>query len=65
MKMLATALAAVLYAIGWAVGIIAVMIEWGWSAVQVGWDEAHRINTRRVHAVPEPVKIPTSPGRAA
>ncbi len=40
MAMVATALAAVMYALGWVAGKVALVAVWCWSAVLVGWDEA-------------------------
>lgn len=37
-----TALAAVLYALGWVAGKVALAAGWCWSALAVGWDEARR-----------------------
>lgn len=65
---LGTALAAGLYAIGWLIGIVAVAVKWCWSAVMVGYADAHRLaltRRERVHAPAELRPIPTSPGKAA
>jgi uncharacterized membrane protein YciS (DUF1049 family) len=47
MRYLAVALAAVLYAIGWLAGWVHLALLWLWSALAVGWDDAHRIGARR------------------
>lgn len=43
MRLLATVLAALLYGLGWLAGVVSVALRWVWSAVQVGWDDAHRL----------------------
>ena len=40
MTMAATALAAVLYALGWLAGKVSLAATWCWAAMAVGWDEA-------------------------
>lgn len=54
MRYVATALAAVLYAIGWIAGKVHVTWRWIWSALAVGWDDAHRVST------PTPSSVPTT-----
>jgi hypothetical protein len=54
MKVLATALAGILYAIGWLAGIIAVAVKWLWSAIAVGWDDAHTFARRDRTPAPSP-----------
>lgn len=44
--MLMLVLAAVLYALGWVAGKMTLAAVWCWSAVLVGWDEAHGVRTR-------------------
>lgn len=62
MRLLATLLAAVLYGIGWVAGIVAVALAWLWSALAVGWDDAHRL---AVHGRQRPsegdVQVPAWP----
>jgi hypothetical protein len=56
-RVLATCLALVLYVIGWVAGIVAVAVRWVWSAVAVGWDDAHALTRReppRPHLRPVP-----------
>ena len=57
MALLLTVLAAVLYAVGWVVGIVAVGVKWAWSALGVGWDDAHRVAQRP----PTPEERPLRP----
>ena len=38
--------AAILYAMGWTAGMIALGSLWCWSAMAVGWDDARRRLTR-------------------
>lgn len=61
MRYLAIALAVVLYVLGWLAGWVHVALRWLWSALAVGWDDAHRqaaqprrvdTTTRRDVAVP-------------
>lgn len=62
MKLLATVLAALLYAIGWVAGIVAVALSWLWSALAVGWDDAHRLAVPRPQRPTErPVEVPAWP----
>lgn len=37
---LLTALAAVLFAVGWLVGKVSIPVGWMWAAVRVGWSDA-------------------------
>lgn len=46
MKALLTLLAALLYALGWSAGLVAVVVVWCWSAMAVGWDDARRLARR-------------------
>lgn len=43
MKLLLTAVAALLYVLGWLAGLAAVVVLWCWSATAVGWDDARRL----------------------
>jgi len=45
MTVVATPLAAVLYAVGWVAGKVSLAAAWCWSAMAVGWDEARRPRT--------------------
>lgn len=45
-KLVLTCLAALLYAIGWTFGIVAMGLLWCWSAMAVGWDDARRKPSR-------------------
>lgn len=38
--------AALLYALGWAAGLVAVVAVWCWSAMAVGWDDARSLARR-------------------
>ena len=37
---LLTALAAVLFAVGWLVGKVSIPVGWMWAALRVGWSDA-------------------------
>ena len=50
MRVLLTLLAALLYALGWAAGLVAVAAVWCWSAMAVGWDDARRLGRDPVRA---------------
>jgi hypothetical protein len=61
-RLLATVLAAVLYAIGWVAGVVAVALRWLWSALAVGWDDAHRLVARsRQRPAEDDVQVPAWP----
>jgi hypothetical protein len=45
-KFLLTCVAALLYALGWAAGLVAVVVLWCWDAVAVGWNEALQLRRR-------------------
>jgi hypothetical protein len=61
-RSLATVLAALLYALGWVAGIAAVALAWLWSAMAVGWDDAHRLAARgRQRPVEGEVEVPPWP----
>lgn len=62
--MLATALAAVLYMIGWIVGVVAVAVAWAWSAIAVGWDDAHALSVPHPDQ-PELRPVPAWPAERA
>jgi hypothetical protein len=60
--LLATVLAAALYAIGWVAGVVAVALRWLWSALAVGWDDAHRLAERKPQQPAEgDVQVPAWP----
>lgn len=62
MRLLATALAALLYALGWLAGVVAVVVRWIWSALAVGWDDAHRLAARTgPRPAEQPVAVPDWP----
>ncbi|MGL5911395.1 MAG: hypothetical protein ACRCZP_15460 [Phycicoccus sp.] len=42
MTVLLTAVAALLFAVGWMAGKTALVVAWCWSALAVGWDTALR-----------------------
>ncbi|HLS44297.1 MAG TPA: hypothetical protein VK045_02575 [Ornithinicoccus sp.] len=46
MRFLLVCLAALLYALGWAAGLVAVAVVWCWSALAVGWDDARALGRR-------------------
>lgn len=46
MRLLLLPLAALLYAVGWATGLVAVVALWCWSAMAVGWDDARNLARR-------------------
>lgn len=46
MRLLLTCVAALLYAIGWVAGLVAVALLWCWSGMAVGWDDAHQRGAR-------------------
>lgn len=41
-RVVLTVLAALLFAIGWAAGLLSVLLGWVWAAVRVGWIDARR-----------------------
>jgi hypothetical protein len=45
-RLLLVVIAALLYAIGWAAGLVAVVVVWCWSAMAVGWDDARSLARR-------------------
>lgn len=45
-KLLLVGIAALLYALGWAAGLVAVVVVWCWSAMAVGWDDARNLGRR-------------------
>ena len=45
-KFLLVGIAALLYAVGWAAGLVAVVVLWCWSAMAVGWDDARGLARR-------------------
>ncbi len=54
MKILLVCIAALLFAIGWLAGLVAVAVIWCWSALAVGWNEARRLGRRsEVGAAPD------------
>lgn len=46
MRLLLTLLAALLYALGWAAGLLGIAVLWCWSAMAVGWDDARGLAPR-------------------
>lgn len=58
MRFLQTALAAVLYALGWLAGKVSLAAGWCWSAIAVGWDDARHTTPRADSA-----SVPVPPGR--
>lgn len=46
MRPLLTVVAALLYGLGWVVGLLAVAVLWCWSMAAVGWDDARRLDRR-------------------
>jgi len=61
-RLLATVLAVLLYALGWTAGVVAVALRWLWSAMAVGWDDAHRLAARaRQRPAEEPAPVPAWP----
>lgn len=63
MRLLATVLAALLYGVGWVAGVVAVGLTWLWSAMAVGWDDAHRLGQQRPGE--RPVEVPAWPAERA
>lgn len=47
-RLLLVCVAALLYALGWAAGLVAVAVLWCWSMAAVGWDDARRLDRRAV-----------------
>lgn len=47
-----TAIAAVLYALGWAAGKVSLVAVWCWTALAVGWDDARARPDARAPARP-------------
>jgi hypothetical protein len=45
-RVLLVGIAALLYALGWAAGLVAVLALWCWSGLAVGWDEARKLGRR-------------------
>jgi hypothetical protein len=45
-KFLLVGIAALLYALGWAAGLVAVLVLWCWSQAAIGWDDARRLDRR-------------------
>lgn len=46
LRLLLVCIAALLYALGWAAGLIAIAVLWCWSAMAVGWDDARGLARR-------------------
>ena len=50
MRLPLVGIATLLYALGWAAGLVAVVVLWCWSGLAVGWDDARRLGRSPVRA---------------
>lgn len=46
MRLLLTVVAALLYALGWAAGVVSLLVVWCFTALAVGWDDARTLQRR-------------------
>lgn len=52
MRPLLTVIAAVLYALGWLVGVVSLLVVWCWLALAVGWDDGRKLGRREQRRAP-------------